>query len=170
MWRRTPIRRSLVQLEATLNKVNHFDPGTAVKHFTIAMRDVLEFAVLPKLMRNLATRAPHVDISIVRPRRQEVESQLSAAGCCHRRLVAAIRGTTATTLRCRAADRCGATMRDRRSSDNSAHPPFKLLIAPYEMSRTSRWVDLEWMRAGAPEIARRFDHRACWLERRGAPS
>jgi DNA-binding transcriptional LysR family regulator len=73
-----PIRQSLQRLEVTLSKVDRFDPATAAKRFTIGMRDVLESAVLPKLMGGIAKGAPRVDISIVRAERRELESELSA--------------------------------------------------------------------------------------------
>jgi DNA-binding transcriptional LysR family regulator len=73
-----PIRQSLQGLEETLNKVDRFDPASAVKRFTIGMRDVVESVVLPGLMRGIATRAPRVDISIVRAGRRELERELAA--------------------------------------------------------------------------------------------
>jgi DNA-binding transcriptional LysR family regulator len=73
-----PIRQSLRQLEVTLSKVDRFDPAGAAKRFTVGMRDVLESAVLPRLMRDIAKTAPRVDISIVRAERRELESELNA--------------------------------------------------------------------------------------------
>ena len=73
-----PIRQSLQGLEVTLNKVDRFDPATAVKRFTIGMRDVMESVVLPDLMREVARSAPRVDISVVRAERRELERELSA--------------------------------------------------------------------------------------------
>ncbi|QCI66581.1 LysR family transcriptional regulator [Phreatobacter stygius] len=73
-----PIRQSLQQLELTLNKVDRFDPAGATKRFTIGIRDVLESVVLPNFMRGIARDAPHIDISIVRAERRELESELSA--------------------------------------------------------------------------------------------
>lgn len=73
-----PIRHSLRQLEVTLSKVDRFDPAGAAKRFTIGMRDVMESAVLPRFMGNIARIAPRVDISIVRVERRELDGELSA--------------------------------------------------------------------------------------------
>jgi DNA-binding transcriptional LysR family regulator len=73
-----PVRQSLQRLEVTLSKVDRFDPASATKRFTVGMRDVLESAALPKLMRNIAKIAPRVDVSIVRAERRELESELAA--------------------------------------------------------------------------------------------
>jgi DNA-binding transcriptional LysR family regulator len=73
-----PIRQSLQGLEVTLNTADRFDAGSAVKHFTVGMRDVVESVVLPGLMRATARSAPRVDISIVRAERRELERELSA--------------------------------------------------------------------------------------------
>ena len=73
-----PIRQALQGLEVTLSKVDRFDPGNAVKRFTVGMRDMLESVVLPALMRTIATTAPRVDISVVRAERRELERELSA--------------------------------------------------------------------------------------------
>jgi DNA-binding transcriptional LysR family regulator len=73
-----PIRQSLQRLEVTLSKVDRFDPSSAAKRFTVGMRDVLEQAALPILMRHIARAAPRVDISIVRAERRELESELTA--------------------------------------------------------------------------------------------
>jgi DNA-binding transcriptional LysR family regulator len=73
-----PVRQSLQRFEATLNKVDRFDPKTATKRFTIGMRDVLEAELLPTLMRNVVRGAPGVDISVVRAERRELERELAA--------------------------------------------------------------------------------------------
>src|SRR6185436_16781791 len=57
-----PVRQSLQRLERTLNKVDRFDPATATKRYTIGLRDVLEAALLPRLMRGMARAAPGIDI------------------------------------------------------------------------------------------------------------
>ena len=73
-----PIRQSLQRLEATLTKGDPFAPGSAVKQFTVGMRDASEAAVLGDLMRDIARRAPRVDISTVRIERRELERELSS--------------------------------------------------------------------------------------------
>ena len=73
-----PIRQALQALEVTLSKVDRFDPASAVKRFTVGMRNVTESVVVPGLMRTIARTAPRVDISIVRAERRELERELSA--------------------------------------------------------------------------------------------
>jgi DNA-binding transcriptional LysR family regulator len=73
-----PIRQALEGLEVTLNNTSRFDPGSAVKHFTVGMRDLAETVVLPRLMHAVARGAPAIDISIVRAERRELERELSA--------------------------------------------------------------------------------------------
>lgn len=73
-----PVRQALQGLEVTLNKVDRFDPATAVKRFTVGMRNVAESVVVPALMRSIAGSAPRIDISIVRTERRELERELSA--------------------------------------------------------------------------------------------
>ena len=73
-----PIRQSLQGIEAALTKSNRFAPGSAVKHFTVGLRDIQEAAVLGKLMRGIAASAPGVTISTVRTERRELERELSA--------------------------------------------------------------------------------------------
>ncbi len=63
-----PIRQSLQGIEATLTKGDRFAPASAVKHFTVGMREALETALLGKLMRSIAERAPRVTISTVQDR------------------------------------------------------------------------------------------------------
>jgi DNA-binding transcriptional LysR family regulator len=73
-----PIRQSLRRLEVTLTKVDGFDPASSTRRFTVGMRDGLESAVLPPLMRNIARTAPQIEISVVRAERRELESELLA--------------------------------------------------------------------------------------------
>jgi DNA-binding transcriptional LysR family regulator len=73
-----PIRQSLQRLEATLTKGDPFASGSAAKQFTVGMRDALEAAVLGSLMRDIAKRAPRIDISTVRIERRELERELSS--------------------------------------------------------------------------------------------
>ncbi|HJU29998.1 MAG TPA: LysR family transcriptional regulator [Hyphomicrobiaceae bacterium] len=73
-----PVRQALQGLEVTLNRVDRFDPASAVKRFTLGMREVLETVVLPGLMSAIARSAPRVDISAVRTERRDIERELSA--------------------------------------------------------------------------------------------
>src|SRR6476661_5953684 len=63
--------------EATLQRVDRFDPATARKHFTVGMRDVRELTVLPNLLRTVTRAAPFIDIAIVRAERNQLEHELA---------------------------------------------------------------------------------------------
>jgi DNA-binding transcriptional LysR family regulator len=73
-----PVRQALRTIEATLAKRDPFTPATAVKHFTVGTRDVLEAVVLGALMRNITAAAPRITVSSVRAERRELERELSA--------------------------------------------------------------------------------------------
>ncbi|PWT70957.1 MAG: LysR family transcriptional regulator [Proteobacteria bacterium] len=73
-----PVRQSLQGFEATLKRVDRFDPATSHKHFTIGMRDVRELTALPKLLSTIARTAPFVDIATVRTERKQLEAELAA--------------------------------------------------------------------------------------------
>jgi DNA-binding transcriptional LysR family regulator len=72
-----PVRQSLQGFEATLKRVDRFDPTTAHKHFTVGMRDVRELTVLPNLLRTVTRAAPFVDIAVVRAERKQLEAELA---------------------------------------------------------------------------------------------
>jgi len=72
-----PVRQSLQGFEATLTRVDRFDPATARKHFTVGMRDVRELTVLPNLLRTVTRAAPFVDIAVVRAERKQLETELA---------------------------------------------------------------------------------------------
>ena len=73
-----PVRQSLRGFEATLKRVDRFDPATARKHFTVGMRDVRELTMLPNLLRSVTRAAPFIDIAIVRAERKQLETELAA--------------------------------------------------------------------------------------------
>jgi DNA-binding transcriptional LysR family regulator len=73
-----PVRQALRQMEAALNKESRFDARTARKRFTVGMRDVLEAALLPVLMRGLAASTPGIELAVVRAERRELEGELAA--------------------------------------------------------------------------------------------
>ena len=73
-----PVRESLQGFEATLQRVDRFDPATARKHFTVGMRDVRELTVLPNLLRTVTRAAPFIDIAVVRAERKQLEAELAA--------------------------------------------------------------------------------------------
>ena len=72
-----PVRAALRGLEVTLTKVDRFDPASASKRFTVGMRDALESALLAQFMRDIASAAPRIDISVVRTERRDLERELS---------------------------------------------------------------------------------------------
>ncbi|MGH8454215.1 MAG: LysR family transcriptional regulator [Nevskiales bacterium] len=72
-----PVRRSLRELEVTLNEHERFDPASTQKHFTVAVRDVLESTLLPPLMRYVIAQAPRIDIAAIRVDRRQLESELA---------------------------------------------------------------------------------------------
>jgi len=73
-----PIRQSLQNIEAALTKGDRFVPQTAIKQFTVAMRDASEVTGLAQLMPKIASAAPHVSLSTARVERRELERELSA--------------------------------------------------------------------------------------------
>ncbi len=73
-----PVREALRSLEMTLCQVDNFDNSRAKRRFTLGMREVVEAGLVPILMRKIEKTAPHVDLSIVRSERRELESELSA--------------------------------------------------------------------------------------------
>lgn len=72
-----PVRRALRELEVTLTETARFDPATTQKHFTVAVRDVLESTLLPPLMQHLSAQAPQIDIAAIRVDRSQLESELA---------------------------------------------------------------------------------------------
>jgi DNA-binding transcriptional LysR family regulator len=73
-----PVRRALKTIETTLTRDDRFAPQSAVKHFTVGMRDATETALLPGLMRRIGASAPHITLSTVRIERRELERELAA--------------------------------------------------------------------------------------------
>lgn len=59
-----PIQHVLLQIQATLNSSSEFDPQTSDQIFTIGTTDYGEFILLPNLMAQLQTIAPHVRIQV----------------------------------------------------------------------------------------------------------
>jgi DNA-binding transcriptional LysR family regulator len=73
-----PVRQALRSLEVTLARAESFEAATAVKRFTVGMRDAMESVVLAPMMQVIARAAPRIDVSIVRAERRELERELSA--------------------------------------------------------------------------------------------
>jgi DNA-binding transcriptional LysR family regulator len=82
----TPLARSLADgissslgnLEQMLQRVGHFEPGSAQRCFTIAARESQELTFLPTLMTRIAREATHVNISSVRIDRRDLEEDLQS--------------------------------------------------------------------------------------------
>ncbi|MGO9602603.1 MAG: LysR family transcriptional regulator [Candidatus Binataceae bacterium] len=74
-----PVRRALSELEASVAKVDRFDPLTMRKRFVIAsgLREVFEATVLPELLHALAWKAPLIDLAIVKVSRRDLEAELA---------------------------------------------------------------------------------------------
>lgn len=82
----TPLARSLADsissslgtLEQMLQRVGHFEPGSAQRCFTIATREAQELIFLPMLMARIAREASHVNIASVRIDRRDLEDDLQS--------------------------------------------------------------------------------------------
>jgi DNA-binding transcriptional LysR family regulator len=72
-----PVRRALRELEVTLNGTESFDPASTQKHFTVAVRDVLESTLLPPLMQHLIAHAPQINVAAIRVDRRQLETELA---------------------------------------------------------------------------------------------
>ncbi len=70
------VREGLGNLESTLSDGLVFDPSTAERTFTIAMRDVLEAKALPEIAMRLKQVAPNIRFRSVRLARRDIESAL----------------------------------------------------------------------------------------------
>lgn len=82
----TPLARSLADsissslggLEQMLQRVGHFEPGTAQRSFTIAAREWHEITFLPELMSRIGREATHVHVASVRIDRRDLEDDLQS--------------------------------------------------------------------------------------------
>lgn len=82
----TPLARSLADsiasslgnLEQMLQRVGHFEPGTAQRCFTIAARESHELTFLPALMSRIGDEASHIHIASVRIDRRDLEEELQS--------------------------------------------------------------------------------------------
>jgi DNA-binding transcriptional LysR family regulator len=73
-----PIIYALNAIQTALFKRDSFDPQTSTRTFNLAMTDIGEMYFMPPLMDALSTRAPHIQISTLRPHagnlREDMES------------------------------------------------------------------------------------------------
>lgn len=58
-----PVRQALRGLENTLRTLDRFDPATARRRFTVAMRPQLEDQLLPPVIARLRSEAPGIDLT-----------------------------------------------------------------------------------------------------------
>jgi DNA-binding transcriptional LysR family regulator len=72
-----PVREALRSLEMTLCQIDSFDNRRAKRRFTVGLREIVEAGLLPILTKKLEKSAPHVELSIVRAERRELENELS---------------------------------------------------------------------------------------------
>jgi DNA-binding transcriptional LysR family regulator len=70
------VREGLGNLESTLIDGLVFDPATAERTFTLAIRDVLEARALPAIAKRLKQIAPNIRFRSVRLARRDIESVL----------------------------------------------------------------------------------------------
>lgn len=73
-----PVRQSLRGIEIALAEVEHFDPATSKRKFTIGVRDFLEARALPPLMNRISALAPSVDIAAIHVERRVLEGELAS--------------------------------------------------------------------------------------------
>lgn len=62
-----PVAYALNALQNALSKRDSFDPLSSKRSFNLAMTDIGDMYFMPPLMHALASRAPHVRLSTVRP-------------------------------------------------------------------------------------------------------
>lgn len=62
-----PVAYALNALQNALSKRDSFDPLSSKRAFNLAMTDIGDMYFMPPLMHAIATRAPHVRLSTVRP-------------------------------------------------------------------------------------------------------
>lgn len=59
------LERSLTELESAMADEPEFEPSTARRAFTLGMADYLQALIMGPLLRQVASRAPFVDLSVV---------------------------------------------------------------------------------------------------------
>ena len=71
-----PVTQALLTLRDALSQQNVFDPASTVRTFTVAMTDIGEIYVMPRLMDALASLAPGCVISTVRDNAMSLNEDL----------------------------------------------------------------------------------------------
>ncbi len=72
------VREALHQLQVSLIQSRQFEPSTSRKHCTISLHGALEASYLPRLMSQLSTESPHINLTCNRVRRNELENKLAS--------------------------------------------------------------------------------------------
>ncbi|MCW7541388.1 LysR family transcriptional regulator [Aquabacterium sp. A7-Y] len=73
-----PVRRALKEIESSLNQLNHFDPASCSKTFTVGVRHIVESATIPALTARIRAVAPHVGIAAMHHDRNALHSALAS--------------------------------------------------------------------------------------------
>jgi DNA-binding transcriptional LysR family regulator len=71
-----PLHRALTEIDGALRQVEEFDPATTSARFTLALSDLGEVTLLPRLVATARERAPHVSFSVRPLDVDDVERQL----------------------------------------------------------------------------------------------
>lgn len=72
------IATALQTLQQTLAAAPVFDAASSARRFVLGMRDVLEFALMPKLTQQLLTLGPQLQLQSARVERRRLERELAA--------------------------------------------------------------------------------------------
>ena len=73
-----PVAYALNALQTALATRDSFDPMVSTRVFNLAMNDIGEMYFMPPLMRELATRAPHIQIHTQRPYTGALKEQMES--------------------------------------------------------------------------------------------
>ncbi len=73
-----PVAEALGLLQAAMNQQRSFDPATSARRFVIGMTDIGEIYFLPRLMQELARKAPGVSVSTVHDTTVDLKDEMEA--------------------------------------------------------------------------------------------
>lgn len=71
------VQSALSVLQDSLHRGQHFAPSDSQRRFTLGMGDTMEFLLLPTLVRQLSTEAPHLVLHSRRLRRDQLSRHLA---------------------------------------------------------------------------------------------
>ena len=72
-----PVRDALRRFETTLREIDRFDPASAKRRFTVAMRASIEEQLVPPLTARLRAQAPGVDLTSTPADRRDLAAELA---------------------------------------------------------------------------------------------